>query len=247
LKHCLTPATSRFGSRADVAALLFALLFPSFGTWLYFVALSGTPWMQPLYTALKIVQFAFPVAWLWGRCNLRTMFATSKEGMLAGLGFGIVTAAAIVLLYHGVLKGSAAFSQFPERLREKLEGFRATTIASYLVLGVFISLIHSFLEEYYWRWFAHGQLRRWFGFGTAALISSVGFMAHHVLVLGAYIAPQYWYVIMLFSVGVATGGAFWAWLFERSGGVLAPWLSHLLIDAALIYIGFDQVWGSQPR
>lgn len=203
--------------------------------------------MQPLYTGLKIIQFVFPVLWLAGRCDIRSMFVTSRGGVAAGLGFGLITAAAIIAVYHLLLKGSPVFSEFPARLREKLIGFRADTITRYLALGAFISLFHSFLEEYYWRWFVHGHLRRWFNFGTAALISSVGFMAHHVLVLGAYITPQYWYAIVLFSAGVAVGGAVWAWLFERSGGVTAPWLSHLVVDAALIYIGFDQVWGSNGR
>ena len=41
------------------------------------------------------------------------------------------------------------------------------------------------------------------------------------------------------SLGVAVGGAAWAWLYERTGSVLAPWVSHLLIDATLFVIGWD--------
>jgi uncharacterized protein len=36
-----------------------------------------------------------------------------------------------------------------------------------------------------------------------------------------------------------TGGAFWAWLYHRSGNLIAPWLSHALIDAAIFTVGYD--------
>jgi membrane protease YdiL (CAAX protease family) len=45
----------------------------------------------------------------------------------------------------------------------------------------------------------------------------------------------------LASAAVAVGGAMWAWLYQRSGSIYAPWLSHLLIDAAIFTIAFDMV------
>jgi membrane protease YdiL (CAAX protease family) len=68
-------------------------------------------------------------------------------------------------------------------------------------------------------------------------------MAHHVLVLGKYFgfdSPATW----LFSSCVAVGGAVWAWLYNRTGSLLGPWLSHLLVDAAIFAIGFDLVRGA---
>ena len=50
-------------------------------------------------------------------------------------------------------------------------------------------------------------------------------------------SPATW----LFSVCVAVGGAMWAWLYERTGSLLGPWLSHLLVDAAIFAIGYDLV------
>jgi membrane protease YdiL (CAAX protease family) len=29
------------------------------------------------------------------------------------------------------------------------------------------------------------------------------------------------------------------WLYHRSGSLLAPWVSHALVDAALVVIGWD--------
>jgi membrane protease YdiL (CAAX protease family) len=49
---------------------------------------------------------------------------------------------------------------------------------------------------------------------------------------------------LLFSASVAVGGAFWAWLYERTGSLLGPWLSHLVIDAGIFFIGFKLVAGT---
>jgi membrane protease YdiL (CAAX protease family) len=40
------------------------------------------------------------------------------------------------------------------------------------------------------------------------------------------------------SISVAVGGAVWAILYRRSGNLVAPWLSHLIVDAAIFLIGF---------
>ena len=74
------------------------------------------------------------------------------------------------------------------------------------------------------------------------VISSVGFMAHHVILLSVYFgwgSP----LTYLFSLAVAVGGAFWAWLFAASRSLLGPWLSHMLVDAAIFLIGYDLVRG----
>jgi membrane protease YdiL (CAAX protease family) len=108
------------------------------------------------------------------------------------------------------------------------------------MVGVFYSLLHSLLEEYYWRWFVFGQLRRMAPVWIAIAISSLGFMAHHVIVLATYFGiaePVTW----IFSLAIAVGGAFWAWLYHRSGSLVGPWLSHLLVDGAIFWIGYEIV------
>jgi membrane protease YdiL (CAAX protease family) len=107
-------------------------------------------------------------------------------------------------------------------------------------MGAFLSLIHSGLEEYYWRWFVFGRLQRLIRPGRAIAVSALSFMLHHVLLLAVYFgwtSPATW----LFSAAVAVGGAYWAWLYRRSGSLYGAWLSHLLIDAAIFTVGYDLV------
>ena len=123
-------------------------------------------------------------------------------------------------------------------MQEKIADLGLDAGWKFAALGVFYSLVHSLLEEYYWRWFVFDQLKRLIPLWWAMVISSIGFMAHHVLVVGEFFgwgSPLTW----LLSLAVATGGVFWAWLYHRSDSLLGPWLSHLLVDAAIFGIGYD--------
>ena len=109
-----------------------------------------------------------------------------------------------------------------------------------LAFALFLSIPHSLLEEYYWRWFVFGQLRRTAPFGVALAVSSLAFMSHHVIVIHQML-QQGWGVTLFFSLCVAAGGAAWAWLYERSRSLYGPWISHLLVDCGIMYLGFDLI------
>lgn len=163
-------------------------------------------------------------------------------GVLLGTGFGILVSAALLALYFGVLKPSPLLAGTPLAVREKIEQLGLATVPGYLALAVFYSLAHSLLEEYYWRWFVFGRLRCFMRAPAAIVVSSLVFMAHHVIVVGVYL-PGAWALAALVSLAVAMGGAVWAWLYETTGSLYGPWVSHLIVDAAIMTIGYDMIWG----
>ena len=236
------------------ASLLWPLLgltmvFPSLLAWTEFVALAGghgsggNPLQQATLALGKIVQFSLPVVCFWllerrcprpGRPSLR--------GVPLGAAFGVLVAAGMFALYFGILRHSSVFGDTPAMVHRKLEEFGFDTPAAYWAFAGFLCVIHSLLEEYYWRWFVFGQLRRVAPAGAAILVSSFAFMAHHIIVLNVYFPGQFWTATLPFSLCVAGGGIIWAWLYDRSGSLLGPWLGHLLIDAAILVIGYDLVF-----
>lgn len=239
------PSRPRFSPAAEWGILCVALVLPSLATWLYFVVYSGQPAMQTVYAFTKTIQFTLPLLWVWGVCRQRPQFGlTNTRGLGPSLAFGLVVAVAAGALYSLYLKESSAFALMPKRLEEKVTGMGAFSPARFLLLGAFISIVHSLLEEYYWRWYVFGRLRLLMPVWGAILLSSVGFMAHHVIVVGAYVGWDHWPMALFLSFCVATGGAFWAWIYARTGSLLSPWLSHLLVDCALIAVGYDQLWGA---
>jgi len=231
-----------FHWRRDGPVLLFALLFPSLGTWLYFVAFAGRgAVMGWTYGICKTLQFILPVFWVVvvqkERPDLRRLFAWRGVGM--ALAFGLAVVAGMLLLYHGHLCNSPVMVDVPDQIWNKIAAIGIDTPGAFLGMAVFIAGLHSFFEEYYWRWFVFGQLRRAMPLGAAVAVSAVGFALHHVIVLGAYFPDAYfWTAAIFFSVCVALGGCVWAWLYQRSGSLLGPWLSHLLVDAGIMWLGF---------
>lgn len=226
-----------------LALLAVALTLPTIVTWLYFVALDGqaAALQQGTYAIGKTIQFALPAVWVLLVLRERPRLAVPGwPGLLIGLVFGLAVMGLMAGLYYGVLKPQGLFDAPAEEVRAKVQSFGISTFAAYLALAVFYSLVHSLLEEYYWRWFVFGYACRPLPLAAAIAVSSVGFAAHHVLVLAKYFgygSPLTW----LFTAGIVVGGAFWAWIYRRTGSLAGPWLSHALVDATIFVIGWDLI------
>ena len=234
------PAANRLGA-IECGVLLLAMIFPTLATWLYFVTLEGTQGVQVVFTACKVVQFALPAVWVLGIRKQRPRLEWTTAGLTTGIGFGALVFAVAAAAYFAWFRHSPLLSDAPAAVAAKVRDLGVGTPWRFVALAVFYSLIHSLLEEYYWRWFVFGRLRSYVPTLPAVLISSAAFMSHHVILVGIYFAPN-WPLVTLLSLGVGVGGAVWAWIYHRSGSLLGPWFSHLLIDAVLMLIGYDMVF-----
>ncbi len=230
-------------------AMLFATVFPTVAAWSYFLALANSAtssniWQQIAYVGGKIVQFAFPLVLvlLFGRLPYPRVRGYDFPSWRIGLAFGTIVLALMLGLHFGGLRGSRMLAQTPDRLREKLLEVNMASPARYLFLAVFIVVVHSFLEEYYWRWFVFGYLRYTMKMIPAIVLSSLAFAAHHVIVLYVYLPGKFWSAAVPLSIAIAIGGSVWAWLYERGGKLGPPWLSHLLADTGIFVIGWDLMW-----
>jgi membrane protease YdiL (CAAX protease family) len=235
--------------KRDLVALLFALLFPTALAWLEFVYLAGAnsgpnsaiAWSMGLG---KIVQFSFPVAYLF--LTDRSQLGLPRfrpRGFSLAVGFGIVVAFATFALYFGLLRDVLRAGGTPEAIWQALIHLHCASHTGYILLALFIIVIHSGLEEYYWRWFVFSRLRHYLQLWPAIAISSLAFMAHHVIVLGAYFPERFWTLAVPFSLTVAIGGAAWAWLYDHGRSLYGVWLSHAIVDAAVLVVGYDLVAG----
>lgn len=230
-------------SRFEGLVLLVALVYPSLLTLVYFVWLAGerSSLQQAAYGIGKAIQFVLPLVWVGLICREPLRWpAFSSRGLVSGIVFGLAIAGGMIGLYFQWLKTAAAFAAAAGAIVERLAGIGIRSAAAYAAMALFYSLLHSLLEEYYWRWFVFGRVRRMVSLAQAIVVSSVGFMCHHVIVLAWYFGwanPWMWF----FSLATAVGGAFWAWLYHRSGSIYGPWASHLLIDAGIFAIGYELV------
>ncbi len=228
----------------EALILAVAMVFPTLLTLVYFVYLqdSASALQKTVYGSGKTLQFALPVVWTALVC--REAWRVRKfswRGVWEGTAFGLAVFVAMLALYFTLLGvpggplGEGAYAH--KMIYERIASFELTDGRLFILLGLFYSLIHSGLEEYYWRWFVFGRLARLMPWSAACVIAAVGFMSHHIVILGTYFGYGSMYC-WLGSLGVAVGGAYWSGLYRRSDSIWGPWISHGIIDAAIFTIGY---------
>ena len=183
--------------------------------------------------------------WTWWIEKERIVLGLRNfKGIGVGIIFSIAGSVGVVGVYLLLRTYSQAIPEAVPKLLRKVQEFGLETPAVFILFMAFLSIIHSFLEEYYWRWFVFGRLTRQIAWIWAACLSSLAFMAFHVIDLSVYFPGRFWQAAVPLGACVGVGGGFWCWLYHRSGSIVAPWISHLMIDVAIMAVGYGMVFGS---
>jgi len=210
-----------------IAAICFAMVLPTLATLLYFVFLSGSDLMKIVYFGSKVLQFSFPLIWVLAvqRHRIRIPRPTWNS-ITAGILMGIGIVGTGLLAYYGFLKDSTYLENAPALITAKVNEMGLTSPTIYILFALFLAVPHSLLEEYYWRWFVFVQTKRLTGVNTAIVISSFGFMSHHVIVLHHFLDND-WAVPLFFSLSVATEGLVRACVSTRYNAFFVSVVCHL--------------------
>jgi len=234
------PETPPPGGQDLVFAVLPAMLVPLLGSLIYFVAYSGEPWAQATYALVKLYTLGWPV--LATVLILRERLPWPDLRALKhwraaplGLALGILAGGATLALAASPLGDSLA--EFSAQVRLKVG--QLGVLEHYLAFSLFLAFVHSGIEEYYWRWFVYGALRRLWSGRPAAAIASVAFASHHVVILSQYFSGL-WTVAL--GLAVAAGGYLWCLMFERQRTLMGVWLSHVLVDLAILWVGYRMLF-----
>jgi membrane protease YdiL (CAAX protease family) len=141
--------------------------------------------------------------------ELKALFKFQWRYVLEGAGWGLLMSLSILLVLFSPV-GNAVYEQ-AGMVREKAE--QMGVVSHFVLFGLFLSLLHSLLEEYYWRWFVFGNLHRfWKSKGLAYSVGALAFASHHIVVTTQFFAgPIGW----VFGFAVGIGGAIWSWLMVR--------------------------------
>jgi membrane protease YdiL (CAAX protease family) len=211
-------------------ALIPALCFQFVAAYLYFIVFVDATNVATIFTVSKVIIFAWPVLWylIGMRPQLQhtTRTASIKYGLATGGLAAVVVACVAFITYPVLLAHTGA-------LLEKVNAFGLNN--HYILFAIVLSVVHSAFEEYYWRWFVFGGLTHYVSPKTAAWISSIAFASHHFIVLSQFVPLG---LACIGTIGVLLAGRVWCWLYMRSGTLWAPWISHILADAAVMTLGY---------
>ncbi|MDB4358815.1 CPBP family intramembrane metalloprotease [Verrucomicrobiales bacterium] len=230
------PINSITSTRKRWALVAPAMCLPLAASFFYFVLFPGTFLGNSFYSGIKVFLLAWPfiaVCWLMRE----PLIEKNREkrhfpSAVAGTTFGLVVFASLFWL----VKGSPfayLITENSARISERIHGLGVAE--HYLWFALFISFAHAALEEFFWRWFAFGQLRKLISVPWACFWAAVGFAAHHVVILTQFF-PLGWALILGSCVGI--GGAVWSLIYHRYGSLLGAWISHMIIDLGLMWVGW---------
>ncbi len=208
-----------------------AVLLPSFGAFMYFVALAGSSYANEMYGLVKITMLLVVLTgWRLSKNSIHQYFRWTMDDAKIGLLWGIILACIITLAFFVLHQWLVPFSDL---LETKATSF--FPLAWFGVLAIAFSLIHSFFEEFYWRGYVHTQIEQTFHPITASFLSATAFTAHHVIIL-SQLFPGF--LSVLLSVGVFAAGLLWATILRRTGSLISVWISHAMADGAILTAGY---------
>ena len=216
-----------------------ALLLPLLASFFYFIWFPGTAFGNSFYIGVKFFTLLFPFVAVWW--ILKEKFADDprpklhRKGIIWGTVFGLLTFAVLI----GLVKFSPMAGVLDEnghKIYERMAGMGIGNPALFIAFAIFVSFLHSALEEFFWRYFAFGQLRKLVPVGMAILLGSIGFALHHIVVLSQYIPLG---LAFLFGACVGIGGAVWCWLFNKTNSLVGAWISHMIVDLAIMWVGWE--------
>ncbi|MCZ6654561.1 MAG: type II CAAX endopeptidase family protein [Planctomycetota bacterium] len=233
--------------------IVLAAVAPTLATVLYLHAADSTEIVQILYFVSKALLFSFPAAWwliierraravsfssrgLTDGENVaqferpRKLKRAARRDIALGIGSGALIGASLWCMYLVMFEGVINADLLAERVRQ------FGMYEHFLLYMMFLSIINSGLEEYYWRWFVFGRLRAKLGAPAAVVLSSLAFAAHHFVALHEFLGRAW--LAGLFSFGIAIGGAVWACHYHHTGRLRGVWVSHCIIDVAALSIGY---------
>ena len=193
--------------------------------------------VQPPYavkSAMKVVLFLLVPMFYFGMYQkdwkqLRGLFVPDKRelGIALALGAGV---------YGVILGGYLLLTRIYDisDLVLKLTADNGVSAENFVFVSIYISLVNSMLEEFFFRGFAFltlkGMTSRQFAYGFSAVI----FALYHY---GMMAAGSIW-ISLLALVVLVIGGYLFNWLNERSGNIITSWLVHMCANLAINTVGF---------
>lgn len=229
--------------------LIFASLLPSLGVGIYFfVTPSSSIWSPVLYYTLKTLQFTLPL--LYFRFVLKSqkdlIFLYQKPTWLGPKARSVSIALMLfcflftLLAYFFVLKNMPFVDTIRMQILDNLTRLRVQNLKSFIMLALAISIIHSFLEEYYWRGFVDKlfikifpNLNRYFIYLLGAFL----FTLHHLILIYKFLGPSANLAsVLFFGFFVFAPGFVWSYQTDKYKSVYPAWLGHIGADLGLMLV-----------
>ncbi len=161
--------------------------------------------------------------------EFKKLFKFKKETMLKALAFGAAIYAVILGGYF-LTRNFFDYSGIVTSIAQT--GINAD---NFIYVSLYISLMNSLLEEFFFRGFGFITLKSSAGRKFAYIFSPACFAVYHAgMMTGMFELP----ILMLVFLGLFLGGVIFNYLNESSENIYTSWAAHMFANFAINTVGF---------
>ncbi len=194
-------------------------------------------WKPPYFAkvAVKVVFFLLlPLGYFLGfreeLPRLNTLFTVQRKTLLCSLGLGAAIYGVILGGYF-LTRGFIDFSG----ITASLAGNGGIRKDNFLYVSLYISLMNSLLEEFFFRGFGFLTLKQHTSRGFAYLVSPGLFALYHA---GMLVGMFAWWVMPILFAGLFIGGCIFNRLCEAGDSLYPSWIAHMFANFGINTVGF---------
>ncbi|MBE6570388.1 MAG: CPBP family intramembrane metalloprotease [Ruminococcaceae bacterium] len=177
-----------------------------------------------------VLPMLFFVIWRDEWKEFKALFRFRSKGLLVSLLLGVAIFGVILGGYF-VTRGFIDFSGVTSSLTSGM----GITADNFIWVAIYISIMNSFLEEFFFRGFGFITLKKFVNIKFAYLFSPVLFAVYHAGMLFGMFHPA---VLVLIMSGLIIGGLIFNALNDKLGNIYPSWFVHMAANFAINTIGF---------
>lgn len=162
--------------------------------------------------------------------EFKNLFVFKNGGLCKALFLGIGVYTVIVGGYF-LTRNAIDYSNVTSSLTEGM----GITAQNFIYVSLYISLMNSFLEEFFFRGFGFITLKKYTSRKTAYVFSSVLFAIYHI---GMLVGMFHLWALLLLLLGLIAGGCIFNYLNELNGTIYPSWFVHMFANFAINTVGF---------
>lgn len=162
--------------------------------------------------------------------DFKKLFVFKKKGFVKAILLGI-SMYTVILAGYFLIRNIIDFSNVTSSLTEGM-GITANNI---VYVSLYISIMNSFLEEFFFRGFGFITLKKYTSRMVAYIFSSTLFAIYHV---GMLIGMFHYGGLLLLLLLITTGGCIFNYLNEANENIYSSWFVHMFGSFAINTIGF---------
>ena len=179
---------------------------------------------------LKVTFFLLVPLWMWYffKKSIGKFWKWSSDTWKFGIGFGLLSMLIIGITYL-LLRESIDWQAIGASMSA-----RHINETTFLLVFLYIMFGNSLLEEYFFRGIVFRQMLPVSKI-VAYILSALMFSLYHMTIF------QTWFmgwILILALFGLFMGGIFFAWLYEKTGGIWSAWIFHIFADCIILIIGY---------